>query len=71
MASKRCSSIKLLSLTFVSKSISKSLLINNLFIYKNTIYNNLNVQKCVVLDKIISRNLISIHISSFIKDKNF
>ena len=27
MASKRCSSIKLLSLTFVSKSISKSLLI--------------------------------------------
>ena len=31
MASKRCSSIKLLSLTFVSKSISKSLLIKNLY----------------------------------------
>ena len=30
MASKRCSSIKLLSLTFVSKSISKSLLIKML-----------------------------------------
>ena len=35
MASKRCSSIKLLSLTFVSKSISKSLLIKNvIFIFQ-------------------------------------
>ena len=33
MASKRCSSIKLLSLTFVSKSISKSLLIKNNYCY--------------------------------------
>ena len=33
MASKRCSSIKLLSLMFVSKSISKSLLINDILLH--------------------------------------
>ena len=42
MASKRCSSIKLLSLTFVAKSISKNLLIKILF-YLGNMFNVTNV----------------------------
>ena len=45
MASKRCSSIKLLSLTFVSKSISKSLLID-IYIHLYNCMQIMNVNEC-------------------------